>query len=225
MQKKIIVNIGILLVLVLVSACSEEVIRANVVKEISTESRAPQEIRHEPAKPYVPKKIIKNFADLGLGEEVMFTGKNLHILSYSNNVLEMQLDSQRFMLKQGEKISINSTNITFKEVKSYSKDSAGLVKFIFGFENSFRKLNLYEKEGKTFSEKRTYDISVDFVGKKDGESVAVFIVNNQRSSPLKEKDDFYFKEGCYILVQDILHDSRMRSVQTDFFEITAETIQ
>ncbi|MBU1975563.1 MAG: hypothetical protein KKG59_04120 [Nanoarchaeota archaeon] len=229
------------LIVFLLTSCSEPEIQALAVKEIPSGEniadneeigagnelqKAPEQEVQSQQTEQPPQVRTKIYDDVVSGEELHFYSHKIHIIDILENRVKIKIDDTTLEIKQGESITHNSIRIALNDIKTHQRESLGLVKFYFQFGKKWKDMQFSEKDSKMFKDGNDrYVISLEFVGQKSGKEVAVFMVNNQRTDTIEEKDSFYFKDGSYIYVQDIMHGIKPRTVTTTYLTIEISEVQ
>ena len=169
------------------------------------------------------QETSKAYTDLQVGEEFFFEGEKILISKENNGIVTVKHDDESFDLTEGTSHMTDDLEIRLVAVKKTRRESAGIVKYYFQFGNSVKKLEMGEKDQRQYQDRvGKYTIVLDFVGKRDNQDVAVFLVNEQHTKPLGEKEDFYFKDGSYILIAEIMSGTA-RVVESTTFDIEVKS--
>lgn len=228
-----------IIVLFLVMSCSEPQIQTLAVHDQNQEKQGVDDFEvPQPETEQAPKipteeqpaqkslRSAKTFEDVTVGERLFYGDNELWIIDVQGNEMQIRINDIEENVLQGESLVTNGLEIQLDEIKIYERESYGLAKFIFVYDDRWKQLSFQEQDQKSYTRHNTkYTVTLAYVGTSKGEDAAIFQVNDEKTDIMRERDTYYFRDGSYIYLQEIMQGKSPRLVHTTYLTITVNEIQ
>lgn len=209
------------------TGCAQDDVSGHVVRTFISEPDIPSTTpQKEAQRSTFNVHREREYEQVSIGQEFLFGHTRMRIESYEAGMMRLSIDDKTYDIEEGSSITYKDLAVKLDRVVEVRRDSAGMAKFIFHFGESWKMLHLVEQDKKAYSfDKQKYEISLDFIGTEDGEEKAIFRLNGQATSPLAEKEEFYFRDGSYIFVQEVMQGIKPRLIINHYFDISVKELE
>jgi hypothetical protein len=149
-----------------------------------------------------------------VGENVKAQGLVIRPLSFQKNAVLFSVDGSRVRVLKGENQMVKGKKITLTDITYPQQERTSLVSFAFTYGGRFKNLVMTAQEKKSLAAGKSYELTLDFVGQENGNDVAVFTLNGERSKPLEAREDFVFEDGSRLFVKSVLRHRSSTTITT-----------